>query len=163
MQKQKSPFEPARTRSKALCAACLSAFLVFGNAVSAFGKAAAADNPRAKASDATASDKAGAKTSPSPTDKSATPADKSATPADKSSNEAKGTPAPQPNAKTVARKPVFRKIGEPFVVSTADSAQSSTQNPAPPPATTPAQTDATRPPGTEQQQTVPPTARPNPP
>jgi outer membrane protein TolC len=156
MHKQTSPFEPARARSKALCAACLSAFLVFGNAVSAFGKAAAADNPRAKASDAEASDKASAKPSPSP-------ADKSATPADKSSDDAKGTPAPQPNSKSVARKPAFRKIGEPFVVSTAESAQSSTQNPSTPPATTPAQTDATRPPGTEQQQTVPPTARPNPP
>jgi HAE1 family hydrophobic/amphiphilic exporter-1 len=44
-------------------------------------------------------------------------------------------------------------VGEPFVVETAGLQQSSTQ--------TPAQRDATRPPGTEQQQTVPPTARPN--
>ncbi|MDQ3744672.1 MAG: hypothetical protein M3444_09845, partial [Acidobacteriota bacterium] len=87
--------------------------------MSAFGKAAAADNPRAKSSEAAASDKAGAKTSPSPADKSATPADKSATPADKSSDDAKGAPAPRPNAKTVARKSAFKKIGEPFVVSTA--------------------------------------------
>src|SRR5215204_6431711 len=49
-------------------------------------------------------------------------------------------------------KSVFTKIGEPFVVETAQ--QSSTQ--------TPAQRDATRPPGTEQQQTVPPGARTNP-
>jgi HAE1 family hydrophobic/amphiphilic exporter-1 len=52
------------------------------------------------------------------------------------------------------RKAVFTKVGEPFVVETAALEQSSTQ--------TPAQRDATRPPGTEQQQTVPPTARPNP-
>ena len=50
-------------------------------------------------------------------------------------------------------KSVFSKVGEPFVVETAQ--QSST-----PP--TPAQRDATRPPGTEQQQTVPPGARTNP-
>ncbi len=49
-------------------------------------------------------------------------------------------------------KPVSTKDGEPFVVETAQ--QSSTQ--------TPAQRDATRPPGTQQQQTVPPGARPNP-
>ena len=48
-------------------------------------------------------------------------------------------------------KPVSTKDGEPFVVETAQ--QSSTQ--------TPAQRDATRPPGTQQQQTVPPGARPN--
>ncbi|HEX8150213.1 MAG TPA: TolC family protein [Pyrinomonadaceae bacterium] len=53
---------------------------------------------------------------------------------------------------TGTARSVFTKVGEPFVVETAQ--QSSTQ--------TPAQTDATRPPGTQQQQTVPPTARPNP-
>jgi HAE1 family hydrophobic/amphiphilic exporter-1 len=59
--------------------------------------------------------------------------------------------------KTTTRKPVFRTEGEPFVVSTAVE-----QQPSPTPPQTPAQRDATRPPGTEQQQTVPPTARPNP-
>jgi outer membrane protein len=47
-------------------------------------------------------------------------------------------------------KSPFRKTGEPFLVLTAET---QTQ--------TPAQRDATRPPGTEQRQTVPPTARPN--
>lgn len=161
MHKQTRPFEPARGGSKALCAICLSAFLIFGNALSAFGKAAAADTPRAKAANSSASDKAGAKTSPSPVDKSAPNADKSTSPADKSEGEAKAAPSSQPTAKTRAARPVFKKIGEPFVVSTADSAQSSTQNPTTPPSTQNPQTDATRPPGTEQQQTVPPTARPN--
>jgi HAE1 family hydrophobic/amphiphilic exporter-1 len=49
-------------------------------------------------------------------------------------------------------KSVFSKVGEPFVVETAQ--QSSGQ--------TPAQRDAMRPPGTQQQQTVPPGARTNP-
>jgi HAE1 family hydrophobic/amphiphilic exporter-1 len=53
---------------------------------------------------------------------------------------------------------VFTRVGEPFVVETAAAAPQST-----PPQQTPAQRDATRPPGTEQQQSVPPTARPNPP
>jgi HAE1 family hydrophobic/amphiphilic exporter-1 len=52
-------------------------------------------------------------------------------------------------------KAVFTKVGEPFVVETAAVPQST-------PAQTPAQRDATRPPGTEQQQTVPPGARTNP-
>src|SRR5438270_4949629 len=155
MHKDIRPFEPARKASKALCSSCCSAFIVFGNAVSAFGNAAASDDSRAKAADARVSDKSSDKASAKP----------AASPADASPAEAKGAPSPQPTAKTNARKPLFRKIGEPFVVSTAaDTRQSSTQTPATqPPATTPAQTDATRPPGTEQQQTVPPTARPNPP
>lgn len=53
-------------------------------------------------------------------------------------------------------KPVFTKVGEPFVVETAAAAE-----PQSTPAQTPAQRDATRPPGTEQRQSVPPTARPN--
>ncbi|HEX3561048.1 MAG TPA: TolC family protein [Pyrinomonadaceae bacterium] len=119
--------------------------------MSAFGNAAASDNSRATATNASASDEGVAKPS--------------ATPANASTDEAKGKPAPQPTAKTSGRKHVSRKVGEPFVVETADLKQTSTQTPAtqPPSSRTPAQTDATRPPGTEQQQTVPPTARPNPP
>src|SRR5215207_2389811 len=55
----------------------------------------------------------------------------------------------------VKARTVFTKVGEPFVVETAAVPQST-------PAQTPAQRDATRPPGTEQQQTVPPGARTNP-
>ncbi|MFL6336259.1 MAG: TolC family protein [Pyrinomonadaceae bacterium] len=61
---------------------------------------------------------------------------------------------PEPAQPTGKSRPVFTKVGEPFVVETAAVQQSSTQ--------TPAQRDATRPPGTEQQQTVPPGARTNP-
>jgi HAE1 family hydrophobic/amphiphilic exporter-1 len=65
--------------------------------------------------------------------------------------------APRPSESTTETgqpkgQTVFTKIGEPFVVETAQ--QSSTQ--------TPAQRDATRPPGTEQQQTVPPGSRTTP-
>ncbi|MET0647566.1 MAG: TolC family protein [Pyrinomonadaceae bacterium] len=61
--------------------------------------------------------------------------------------------APAESAQAAGKaKSVFTKVGEPFVVETAQ--QSSTQ--------TPAQRDATRPPGTQQQQTIPPGARPNP-
>src|SRR5947209_9355402 len=115
MHKDTRPFEPARRSYRALCAACLSAFLVFGNAVSAFGNAAAPDDSRAKAADARASDKTSDKASAKP----------AASPADASTGEAKGTPSPRPAAKTNARKPLFRKIGEPFLVSTAaDTRQS---------------------------------------
>ncbi|MBV9925137.1 MAG: TolC family protein [Acidobacteria bacterium] len=70
--------------------------------------------------------------------------------------EAPRTPESTPQASQPAgkSKQVFTKIGEPFVVETADLQQSSTQ--------TPAQRDATRPPGTERQQTVPPGAQTNP-
>src|SRR5688500_864482 len=64
------------------------------------------------------------------------------------------TPA---ETKAKPAKPVFTKVGEPFVVETAATAE-----PQSTPPQTPAQRDATRPPGTEQQQTVPPGARPNP-
>jgi HAE1 family hydrophobic/amphiphilic exporter-1 len=60
----------------------------------------------------------------------------------------------EPSPPTDKPRPVFSKVGEPFVVETAAAGEPSPQ--------TPAQTDATRPPGTQQQQTVPPTARPNP-
>ncbi|HEU4596021.1 MAG TPA: TolC family protein [Pyrinomonadaceae bacterium] len=66
--------------------------------------------------------------------------------------------AKSPAAAETSKSP-FRKTGEPFLVLTADTR---TQTPAQtPPTQTPAQRDATRPPGTEQRQTVPPTARPN--
>ena len=87
MVKQSRSFAARRRAALALPSTCLSALLVFGNAVSAFGNA----------------------------------------------------PAPQDNL---------------FVVGTAAVPQSTPQSPA--------QRDATRPPGTEQQQSVPPGARPNP-
>ncbi|HEX8339003.1 MAG TPA: TolC family protein, partial [Pyrinomonadaceae bacterium] len=62
--------------------------------------------------------------------------------------------APEPAQPTGKDKPAFTKVGEPFVVETAAAGEPAPQ--------TPAQSDATRPPGTQQQQTVPPTARPNP-
>lgn len=75
------------------------------------------------------------------------------------------TPA---ETKAKPAKPVFTRVGEPFVVETAAAAepQSTPRQQTPPPQTppsvqTPTQRDATRPPGTEQQQSVPPTARPN--
>jgi hypothetical protein len=58
----------------------------------------------------------------------------------------KEAPRTSEAAQPAKGKSVFTKIGEPFVVETAQ--QSSTPQ-------TPAQRDATRPPGTEQQQTVP--------
>jgi HAE1 family hydrophobic/amphiphilic exporter-1 len=125
--------------ASALASISLSAFLVFGNAVSAFGNAPASSDPRPKAKRASAS-----ATSKRKVEK-----------AQPASDEANGEVAEQPSVKTSAPKPAFTKVGEPFVVATADFQQSSPQ--------TPAQRDATRPPGTEQQQPVPPTARPNPP
>jgi len=119
-----------------LASICLSAFLVFGNAVSAFGNANASRSKAKRASTSAASRNKAAKAQPA-------------------SGEASGEVAAQPTVKTSAPKPAFTKVGEPFVVATADFRQSSTQ--------TPAQRDATRPPGTEQKQSVPPTARPNPP
>ncbi|MBC7931812.1 MAG: hypothetical protein H7Z38_14730, partial [Rubrivivax sp.] len=107
--------------------------------MSAFGNARAASDPRPKAKRASASATNKRKVEkPQP-----------------ALDEASYEVAAQPTAKTSAPKPVFSKVGDPFVVATADFQQSSTQ--------TPAQRDATRPPGTEQQQSVPPTARPNPP
>ncbi|HEX7314690.1 MAG TPA: TolC family protein [Pyrinomonadaceae bacterium] len=102
----------------------LCALLVFGNAVSAFGNVPAKRKARAKS--APASTKEAPRSSENNTE-SAQPTDKA--------------------------KSVFTKVGEPFVVETAQ--QSTTPQ-------TPAQRDATRPPGTEQQQTVPPGARTNP-
>jgi outer membrane protein len=67
----------------------------------------------------------------------------------------KEAPRPSESAQPAGEaKKVFTKVGEPFVVETAAVDQSSAQ--------TPAQRDATRPPGTQQQQTVPPGARTNP-
>ncbi|MDT7690343.1 MAG: outer membrane protein [Acidobacteriota bacterium] len=114
MVKQSRSYQIKRSTLALLPSTCLSALLIFGNAVSAFGNTPARAKSRAKA-----------------------------------------VPAPSAETKTEAVKSPFTKVGEPFVVETAALQQSSTQ--------TPAQRDATRPPGTEQQQTVPPTARPNPP
>src|SRR5688500_9935479 len=95
MVKQSRSIQAGRkTAASVLPSACLSALLVFGNAVSAFGNEPAA---------------------------SARPA-----------------------------KPVFTRVGEPFVVETAAAEPQSTQQ------------DATRPPGTQQQQPVPPGARTSP-
>src|SRR5947209_4348138 len=141
MLKQHRSNEVARKTATSVSAACLSAFLVFGNVVSAFGNAAASANSRSKAPSAKAS---------------APNADKRKNVSNQpASEDSKGEATQESKTKTTASKPAFRKIGEPFVVTTADAQQASTQ--------TPTQTDATRPPGTEQQQTVPQTARPNPP
>jgi len=113
-------------RAKALVPSTfLCALLVFGNVVSAFGNVPASRKARAKSAPA-------------------------------ATKEAPRTPESTPQASQPAgkSKQVFTKIGEPFVVETADLQQSSTQ--------TPAQRDATRPPGTERQQTVPPGAQTNP-
>ena len=111
MVKQSRSLTSGRRTFAALQAACLTALLVFGNAVSAFGNTPAPSKSRKKARVAKES-------------------------------------------KPVTVNSTDVKADEPFVVETAGPQQSSTQ--------TPAQRDATRPPGTEQQQTVPPTARPNP-
>jgi HAE1 family hydrophobic/amphiphilic exporter-1 len=141
MVKQRRFHQVTGRSANALSAVCLSAFLVFGNAVSAFGNDTAAARAKSRrtspnTSAASKSNEADAKTADAPKDETA-----SATPA-------------QP------RKSVFRKVGEPFVVSTAataDAPQTSTTTQQ----QTPAQRDATRPPGTEQQQSAPPTTRPN--
>src|ERR1051325_2386232 len=95
MVKQRRFHQVTRQGAKALPAVCLSAFLVFGNAVSAFGNDTAAARAKSRASSAKAATE---KTAEAPKDETA-----SATPA----------PTTQP------RKAIFRKIGEPFVVSTA--------------------------------------------
>jgi HAE1 family hydrophobic/amphiphilic exporter-1 len=133
MVKQRRFHHVTRQGAKALPAVCLSAFLVFGNAVSAFGNDSAATRAKSRASSAKA---AAEKAAEAPKDETA-----SATP----------SPATRPS------KSVFRKVGEPFVVSTAGEPQTSTTQQQ----QTPAQRDATRPPGTEQQQSAPPTTRPN--
>jgi HAE1 family hydrophobic/amphiphilic exporter-1 len=123
----------ARRRAFAVLASTsLSALLVFGNAVSAFGNTPSGAKSRTKSAAA-----------------------RKATPAPAESKPAAGAETTQPSS---ASRPVFTKVGEPFVVETAAAVPQST----PPTQQTPAQTDATRPPGTQQQQTVPPTARPNP-
>jgi HAE1 family hydrophobic/amphiphilic exporter-1 len=68
------------------------------------------------------------------------------------------TASATPESVSQTRKSVFRKVGEPFVVSTYAAPQTPTTTQQ----QTPAQRDATRPPGTEQQQTAPPGTRPNP-
>ena len=142
MVKQRRFHQVTRQGAKALSVTCLSAFLVFGNAVSAFGN----DTASARAKSRTTSPKASANSKRKET------ADNSAEAPKDETASATSTSDTQP------RKSVFRKVGEPFVVSTAattDAPQTSTQQ------QTPAQRDATRPPGTEQQQSAPPTTRPN--
>lgn len=139
MVKQRRIHQVTGRSANALSAVCLSAFLVFGNAVSAFGNDTASARARSRRPSPNASaapksnEAADAKTAEAPKDETA-----SATPAQTS-------------------KSVFRKVGEPFVVSTAGEPQTSTTQQQ----QTPAQRDATRPPGTEQQQSAPPTTRPN--
>lgn len=140
MVKQRRFHQVTGRSANALSAVCLSAFLVFGNAVSAFGN----DTASARASSRR----------PSPNAPAAPKSNEAA--------EAKSADAPKDETASATpaqtRKSVFRKVGEPFVVSTAstaDAPQTTTQQ------QTPAQRDATRPPGTEQQQSAPPTTRPN--
>jgi outer membrane protein len=140
MVKQRRFHQVTRRGAQSLSAVCLSAFLVFGNAVSAFGN----DTARAKSRRASSAAPSAPKGVEAASEKTGDAA---------KSETASATPA-QP------RKSVFRKVGEPFVVSTAattDAPQTTT-----PQQQTPAQRDATRPPGTEQQQSAPPTTRPNP-
>src|SRR4051812_44528312 len=137
MVKQRRFHQVTRRGAQSLSAVCLSAFLVFGNAVSAFGNDTARAKSRRASSDAPPASKGGEFPSEKTVDAAAAPETAAATP-------------------TQPRKSVFRKVGEPFVVSTADSPQTTTTQ------QTPAQRDATRPPGTEQQQSAPPTTRPNP-
>lgn len=146
MLKQHRFHVATRGGASTLASISLSAFLVFGNAVSVFGNAPASNNPRPKARRASASS-----TNKRKVEKTQPPSD-----------ETSGEVAAQPTVKTSARKSVFSKVGEPFVVATADFGQTPTRTTAPPSTQTPSQRDATRPPGTEQRQPVPPTARPNP-
>src|SRR4051812_8672833 len=116
MVKQRRFHQVTRRGAQSLSAVCLSAFLVFGNAVSAFGN----DTPRAKSRKASSSASKSGEVASENTGDAAKSETASATPS-------------QP------RKSVFRKVGEPFVVSTADAPQTSTT-----PQQTPAQRDATR-------------------
>ena len=125
MVKQSRSINTGKRAAALIPSTFLCALLVFGNVVSAFGNTPASRKARAKSAPVST------KEAPRPSEST--------------------TETAQPTSKT---KPVFTKVGEPFVVETAAVQQSTTQ--------TPAQTDATRPPGTQQQQTVPPTARPNP-
>jgi outer membrane protein len=114
----------------------LSAVFVFGNTVSAFGnnsKAARKANARARAKSV----------------KPSTASQQFAAQPSAETAEAEKSP-------TLSKSP-FRKTGEPFLVLTAETQTQTPQTQT----QTPAQRDATRPPGTEQRQTVPPTARPN--
>jgi outer membrane protein len=127
MVKQSLSINAGKRAAALLPSTFLCALLVFGNVVSAFGNVPASRKTRAKAQPAAT------KEAPRTSDATADSA--------------------QPVEKP---KPVFTKVGDPFVVETAAAAVGEPQT------QTPAQTDATRPPGTQQQQTVPPTARPNP-
>lgn len=128
MVKQSRSINAGKRAAALIPSTFLCALLVFGNVVSAFGNVPTGRKARAKSASAAT------KEAPSSSENNAESA--------------------QPTGKP---RPVFTKVGEPFVVETAQ--QSTTRTPAP---QTPAQRDATRPPGTEQQQTVPPGARTNP-
>lgn len=142
MVKQRRSHQSTRQGANALSAICLSAFLVFGNAVSVFGNDSATSRAKARR---TSPNAAASKSNEAA-------AEKSSDAVASETASATSTPVAQP------RKNVFRKVGEPFVVSTA----AAPQTPTTPQQQTPAQRDATRPPGTEQQQSAPPTTRPNP-
>jgi outer membrane protein len=135
MVKQRRSNDVKRRKAVILSSTCLSALLVFGNAVSAFGNAS-----RAKATSSSPSEPNGSK--------------RKEAAARRAPDESKDDTAVEQDRRTSAGKSVFKKVGDPFVVETAGLQQSSAQ--------TPAQRDATRPPGTQDQQSVPPTARPNP-
>ena len=122
MVKQSRSINTGKRAAALIPSTFLCALLVFGNVVSAFGNVPARRKARAK------SQPAATKEAPRPSETAAEAA------------EALGK-----------AKPVFTKVGEPFVVETAQ------QSPTP---QSPAQRDATRPPGSEQQTTVPPGARP---
>jgi outer membrane protein len=125
MVKQSRSLNAGKRPAASLPSTFLCALLVFGNAVSAFGNVPAGRKARAK------SEPASTKEAPRPSEETAESA--------------------QPTSRP---RPVFTKVGEPFVVETAAALTPSAQ--------TPAQQDATRPPGTQQQQTVPPGAQTNP-
>ncbi len=126
MVKQSRSINAGKRAAALIPSTFLCALLVFGNVVFAFGNV-----PTGR--------KARAKSAPAPSKEAPRPSESNAESA-------------QPTSKA---RPVFTKVGEPFVVETAAVPQST-------PAQTPAQRDATRPPGTQQQQTVPPGARTNP-
>ena len=119
----------------ALSVTCLSAVFVFGNMVSAFGNTPNAPrkgNSRSKA-------------------KPAKPAVALQVAGDTRPVSESSQVEVQVEKIPVTPQSPFRKTGEPFLVLTVETQ-----------AQTPAQRDATRPPGTEQRQTVPPQVRPNP-
>lgn len=123
MVKQSRSINTGKRAAALIPSTFLCALLIFGNVVSAFGNVPSGRKARAKSAPAPAKE------------------------APRTSEGTAETSRPAGSGKSV-----FTKVGEPFVVETAQ--QSSTQ--------TPAQRDATRPPGTERQSTTPPGSRTNP-